>query len=333
MRVDHHHRPGKNARGHKVRRAALIHRAVQHIEQREQHRPAEKRRALRQHHVHDHVDPADILLDKVRRRLVKRRENPREIRTVLTEIRQKVRDAEAAVQKKQRHRESGLCPAAQKTAEKQPRAEKDLRRREQHRQEIRELQGRAEQIEARGNAVGKERIRELHAGQNRIHRRERPLLRDARDEAEVHAHVTVGALARPDLAVLNPEAVQQKPSKNEPEQRGHEQPPFFFDKGRRKPPRHAQRGAPPPERERRHKQQERERQKMRPNRKAKRKRPERRQPHQKHAAGRTAEHRADVPPLRFEKARGKQHAACLKGQKIQQRQNAAEKITVHRNLR
>ena len=149
----------------------------------------------------------------------------------------------------------------------------------------------------------------------------------------MHAHVAVGALAGPDLAVLIPEAVQQQARKDEPEQSGHEQRALRPKKGGRRLFRHAQRRAPPPERERRQKQQKRERQKVRRERKAECKRPERGQPHQKHAAGRAAENRLHPAPLIFEKTRGKQHAADLKGQKVKQRCGAAEKITVHRNLR
>ena len=139
MRVDHDHGPGKNAGRHKIGRAALVDRAVQHVEQREQQRPAEKRRALREHHVDDHIDPAHVLVDEVGRRLIESRENAREVPAVLPEARQEIGEAEAAVQKKQHHRQDRLGLIAQKAAEKEPRAEKDLRRRKQHRQKIREL--------------------------------------------------------------------------------------------------------------------------------------------------------------------------------------------------
>ena len=67
--------------------------------------------------------------------------------------------------------------------------------------------------------------------QNGIHGWKCLLFRDTRDEPEVHTHVAVGALARPDLAVLVTEAVQHQKHEQQPQAERQKQCAFCTVEG------------------------------------------------------------------------------------------------------
>ncbi|MPN18048.1 hypothetical protein SDC9_165406 [bioreactor metagenome] len=170
----------------------LKRRAAQKRERGEKHRPAVERCALRDEHVRDRVDPADVVVDKVCRRLVKSRKYAREVGRVAERAIKKVRKAEAAADEKQHRRKHGLARCFEPALKKQVNAQQHRREREQGREYVGKAQRRAERIKRRGDAVAQKRVAHRNARHDRILRRERGLYRNARDEAQVHIHIAVG---------------------------------------------------------------------------------------------------------------------------------------------
>lgn len=87
----------KNTGNDEIPLAVLINGAVQHVIKAGIKRPAEQRCTLRDEHIHNDVHPADILIDKIRGRLIKRCENAGKIICSILQIREEIRKAEAAV--------------------------------------------------------------------------------------------------------------------------------------------------------------------------------------------------------------------------------------------
>ncbi len=101
VRVDHRHRARPDAQEDEVAPPVFANGDHQLPHGRQQHHPARRQRALRKQHVGHHVDPAEVQLRHVRRRLIEAGEHRLERGTVRKDAVKRVQKAEAAVDEHQ----------------------------------------------------------------------------------------------------------------------------------------------------------------------------------------------------------------------------------------
>ena len=106
--VDHGQGAGHKAHQEKAPPLPLVDRPAQQVQRREQHRPAKQRSPLGEHHIHQHVDPADVLPHQVGGRLVKGGEDAGE---VFHTAAQKVEKPKAPVEGEEHPGQGRLGPA------------------------------------------------------------------------------------------------------------------------------------------------------------------------------------------------------------------------------
>lgn len=191
---------------------------VQQVQGRKKHRPSKQGGPLGEHHVHQHVDPADVLPDEVGGGLVKGGEDAGE---VLPAAAQEVQEAKAPVAHKEHPGQGGTALFRGHPGKKGVNSKKHLGPRRPHGKLVGKPQGRPQQVQAGGDAVRQKRIGEPRAGQQGVIRGEVPLVCQAGEEAQVHAHVPVGGLAGIDRAALPAERMPHQKAEEPPHPQHH----------------------------------------------------------------------------------------------------------------
>lgn len=157
---------------------------------------------MRQQHVRDDVYPADAAVGEIRRRGVKAGEKLGQ--AVVTH---EIYHAETAVEEEQDKRQHRRAASVDYLAAEEPAPAENLSQRKDHRHDVRRAQRQTEQVQARRHAVAQEGIAQARAGQDAVFKREVSLFGHRCDEAEVHTHVAVAALAAVKPAAVGAEGV------------------------------------------------------------------------------------------------------------------------------
>ena len=218
--MDHGQGAGHKTHQEKAPPLPLVDRPAQQIQRREQHRPAKQRSPLGEHHIHQHVDPADVLPHQVGGRLVKGGEDAGE---VFHTAAQKVEKPKAPVEGEEHPGQGRLGPALCHGGEKGVQPKEHLGPRRPHGQLVGKPQRRAQLVQAGGDAVRQKGVGEPGAGQQGVVRGEVPLVCQAGQKAQVHAHVPVGGLAGVHRAALPAEGVPHQKAEKHPDAQHHPQ--------------------------------------------------------------------------------------------------------------
>ena len=221
--VDHGQGPGHTAHPEKTAPLASIHPSVQQVQGREQRRPAKQGGPLGKHHVHQHIDPADVFPNQVGGCFVKSGEDPSE---VFHTAPHKVEKTKPPRKGKKDPAQGRLAPAVCQNGEKSVQPKEHLGPGHPHGQLIGKPQGSTQQIQTGGDAVGQKGVGEPGSRQQGVIGRKVPLVCQAGDKTQVHAHVPIGGLAGVHRPVLPPERVPDQKAEKQPDPQHHpEKPP------------------------------------------------------------------------------------------------------------
>ena len=150
----------------------------QQVERREQHAPAQQRRALRHQQIDHRVYPQDVFVGVVGRGCIVAGKNRGKIRRTA----EKIGEPEPAAHEKQPEGQTGLARAAQHCPRQLPGHAVHRHKPRQQRQQIGQPQRRTEQKKNARDTLAQKRVSHRQvAGQHRLHRRQHPAHRNALD--------------------------------------------------------------------------------------------------------------------------------------------------------